>query len=160
MRAVMRMGGVLLVWMFMGGLVWAQEGEKSDKSDKSEKSEKSDDSEKGEKKKSKLTKEEKKALQAKMKLAAYGKKLFQQSNNFSGNNKGCESCHTQGSEKDLAGKVTEETGAAARESITKCLEERMQMKDHEDKKKMWEKNPQNMDALIAYLEMLKPRGHR
>jgi len=141
MRATMKIGVVLLAVLFLGGVVFAQDEEKP-------------------RKKKKLTKEEKKALKARMRLAAYGKKLFQQSSNFSSTNKGCNSCHTQGGDKDLRDKVTEENAAATREAITKCLENRMKMAENAFGKKKWEKNPKNMHALIAYLQTLKSRRRR
>ncbi|NOZ20613.1 MAG: cbb3-type cytochrome c oxidase subunit II [Planctomycetes bacterium] len=154
MRAAVKMGVVLLLVAVIGGVVPVQ-GKDTEKGQEKEKSEKP-----GKKKRTKLTKAEKKALAAKRRLALYGRKLFQQSGNFAKNGKSCNSCHQQGSDKNLAGKVTEDNSAEAREAITKCLENRMQMKDDEGKKKLWEKNPQNMDAIIAYLQMLKPRHRR
>jgi len=143
MRAAMKIGIVLLSVAVAGGLLFADDEEKPKK-----------------KKRTKPTKEEKKALAAKGRLAMRGSKLYQQSSNFSGTGKSCGSCHKQGSDKDLRGKVTEDNTAEARTAITKCLENRMKMNENEFKKKQWAKNPQNMDALIAYLQRLRAPRRR
>ena len=145
MRTIMKIATVLLAVTLVGVIVFAEEGEK----------------EGAKKKKKKLTKEEKKALREKMKLAAYGRKLFQQSNQFSTTGKGCNSCHSTGGEKDLRGKVTEESESAAHGAIKKCLENRMKIGEDKFKKAKWDKNPKNLEALVTYLSMWKaPRGRK
>ncbi len=59
-----------------------------------------------------------------------------------------------------SGKVTEENEADARAQIKKCVENHMKVNEDKMKLAKWQKNPHNVDALIEYLKLLKPRRKR
>jgi len=154
MRATLRIGAVLLIALFVSGTLFADD-DKEEKTEKKRKLTKEEKKELREKKK-----QEKKERAKKMALAKYGKKLFNQATQYSTTGKGCQSCHTMGGEHDLAGKVTDETEAGARDAIKKCVENRMKASEDKAKLEKWNKGVHNVDALIEYLKLMKPRGRR